>query len=80
MLIKNYHHLKYQHFMHISAVSALKTCITALIPYLLINLFSTRMRFTGVGLSFNFADGFIGGCTPTISLFLLILLSSAGIF
>lgn len=47
------------------------TCITALIPYLLANQFSTSMRFLGVGLTFNIADGIIGGFTPAISLFLI---------
>jgi MHS family proline/betaine transporter-like MFS transporter len=44
------------------------TCITALIPYLLAHLFSPRVRFTGVGLSFNLADGLVGGFTPAIAI------------
>ncbi|MFA6119338.1 MAG: MFS transporter [Parachlamydiales bacterium] len=47
------------------------TCITALIPYLLADLFPTNIRFTGVGLAFNLADGIVGGFTPAISLILL---------
>lgn len=46
------------------------TCITALLPYLLTHLFPTNVRFTGVALSFNIADGIIGGFTPAIGLFL----------
>ncbi|MFZ0565211.1 MAG: MFS transporter [Chlamydiales bacterium] len=47
------------------------TCISALLPYLLAHLFPTAIRFTGVGLAVNLADGLIGGFTPAISLFLL---------
>jgi MHS family proline/betaine transporter-like MFS transporter len=43
------------------------TCITALIPYLLARLFPTSVRYTGMSLSFNLADGIIGGFTPAIS-------------
>lgn len=56
------------------------TCITALIPYLLTHLFPTSVRFTCVGLSFNLADGIIGGFTPAISLFLLQLTGSQAAF
>lgn len=47
------------------------SCITALIPYLLTHLFPTSVRFTCVGMSFNLADGIIGGFTPAISLILV---------
>lgn len=47
------------------------TCITAFLPYLLAHLFATPVRFTGVSLTFNLADGIIGGFTPAIALFLL---------
>ena len=46
------------------------TCITALIPFLLLRLFRAQIRFTGVGLTFNLADGFIGGFTPAIGILL----------
>lgn len=46
------------------------TCITALIPFLLLKLFAAPVRFTGVGLSFNLADGIIGGFTPAIAILL----------
>ncbi|MES2273154.1 MAG: hypothetical protein V4487_03060, partial [Chlamydiota bacterium] len=46
-------------------------CITALLPYLLTHLYPTPVRFTCVGLSFNLADGIIGGFTPAIALYLL---------
>lgn len=47
------------------------TCITGLLGYVYARLFPVRIRFTGVGLSFNLADGIIGGFTPAISLILL---------
>ncbi len=46
------------------------TCMTALLPQLLSSLFSTSVRFRGVSLSFNLADGMIGGLTPAIALIL----------
>lgn len=46
-------------------------CITALIPYLLANLFPTKVRYTCVGISFSIADGIIGGISPLIFLSLL---------
>jgi len=46
------------------------TCISALLPYLLANLFPTRVRFTCVGLSFNTVDAIVGGFTPVIVLYL----------
>lgn len=46
------------------------TCITALIPFVLLRLFPAPIRFTGVGLAFNLADGFIGGFTPAIAILL----------
>ncbi|HEY5235463.1 MAG TPA: hypothetical protein VIJ14_04735, partial [Rhabdochlamydiaceae bacterium] len=52
------------------------TCITALLPYILTNLFTTSVRFTCVGMSFNLADGIIGGFTPAIALFLFHLTGS----
>ena len=56
------------------------TCITALIPYLLTSLFPTPVRFTCVGLSFNVADGIIGGFTPAISLLLIDVTKNAAGF
>ncbi len=52
------------------------TCITALLPFILTNLFTTSVRFTCVGMSFNLADGIIGGFTPAIALFLFHLTGS----
>jgi MFS family permease len=46
-------------------------CLTALIPYILCELFPTPVRFTCVGFSFNLVDGMIGGFTPIIVLYLL---------
>jgi len=50
--------------------SLLFSCLAALIPYALCDLFPTYVRFTGVAASFNFVDVFIGGFTPAIALFL----------
>ena len=47
------------------------TCITGLLGYVYARLFPAKIRFTGIGLSFNLADGIIGGFTPAISLALL---------
>lgn len=47
------------------------SCITGLLGYVFARLFPLPVRFTGVGLSFNLADGIIGGFTPAISLVLL---------
>lgn len=52
------------------------TCITALIAFLLGNLFPPQVRFTGVGISVNLADGIVGGFTPAIALALLQLTGS----
>lgn len=44
------------------------TCITALLPHLLTSLFPAPIRYTGVSLAFNLADGLIGGFTPAIAI------------
>ncbi len=54
-------------FIYILPVS----CITALISYVLVHLFSAPIRFTGVALSFNLADGLVGGFTPAIAIALM---------
>jgi MFS transporter, MHS family, proline/betaine transporter len=46
------------------------TCISALITNLLSELFETPVRFAGVSLTFNIADGLIGGFTPVAALIL----------
>jgi len=52
------------------------TCMTALLPYILVDLFPPEIRFTGVSLSFNLVDGIIGGFTPAIALLLVRYLDS----
>jgi len=47
------------------------TCITAMIAYCLCHIFSPSMRLTGVGLSFNLADGLVGGFTPALGFLFL---------
>jgi MFS transporter, MHS family, proline/betaine transporter len=47
------------------------TCLTALWPYFLTHLFSTRVRYTCVGLSFNISDGVLGGLSSLFALYFL---------
>ncbi len=47
------------------------TCITALLPFLMCSLFSTSVRYTCMGLSFNLADGILGGISPVLAVLLL---------
>lgn len=47
------------------------TIVTAMIAFILCDLFPTYARFTCVGTSFNVADAVIGGFTPFVSLLLL---------
>ncbi|MGE0631594.1 MAG: MFS transporter [Parachlamydiales bacterium] len=56
------------------------TCITALIAYLLGDLFPSQVRFTGIGISANLADGIIGGFTPAIAILLLQLTGNPASF
>jgi len=56
------------------------TCLSALIPYIMSDLFPTRVRFTCVGISFNIVDALIGGFTPVIALYLLHLTGQQGAF
>jgi hypothetical protein len=56
------------------------TCITALLPFLLTDLFPISVRFTCVGLTFNIADAIIGGFTPGIALILIDLTGNQGAF
>ncbi len=56
------------------------SCITALIAFQIGNLFPDNVRFTGVGVSVNLADGIIGGFTPAISLLLVMLTKNEASF
>lgn len=56
------------------------TCMTALLVYQITHLFPSRVRYTGVGLSFNLADGILGGFTPVIALLLLEYTGNQGAF
>jgi MHS family proline/betaine transporter-like MFS transporter len=47
------------------------SCISALMGYLLADLFPAKVRFTGTGITVNLADGIIGGFTPAIAILLL---------
>lgn len=41
--------------------------ITAIYPYWVAHIFRPKIRYTAVGLAFNFADGIIGGFSPAIA-------------
>ena len=64
-----------QHMLSLSLIGILYVLpiasITALYPYWVANIFHSEIRYTGVGLAFNFADGIIGGFSPAIALLLL---------
>jgi MHS family proline/betaine transporter-like MFS transporter len=47
-------------------------CITAILPYVVSDLFPTSVRFTCSGMSFNIADTIIGGFSPALALFLYV--------
>lgn len=63
-----------KHMIMLSIIAVLYlipvTCITSLIACLLGDLFPSKVRFTGVGISVNLADGIVGGFTPAIALLL----------
>jgi MFS transporter, MHS family, proline/betaine transporter len=46
------------------------SCISALIGYIIANLFPAQVRFTGSGITFNISDGIIGGFAPAIGILL----------
>ncbi len=46
------------------------TCTSALIPYIVADLFGTHNRFTCSAVSFNLADAILGGFTPFAALYL----------
>ncbi len=56
------------------------TCISALIPFFLSELFPTHVRFTCVGVSFNIVDTVIGGFTPVVVLYLTRLTGNRAAF
>lgn len=56
------------------------TCLSALIPYLLSDLFPTKVRFTCLGVSFNTVDALVGGFTPAVVLFLVQLTGNRASF
>ncbi len=56
------------------------TCISSLIPFILLKLFPAPVRFTGVGLTFNLADGLAGGFTPAIAILLARYQDNQGAF
>ncbi len=64
----------------VSLISILFACSSALIPYIMADLFPTNVRFTCTGFSFNLVDATIGGFTPVLSLYLLYFTNDQGSF
>lgn len=60
--------------------SLLFTCITAILPFFLSELFPTHVRFTCVGVSFNIVDTIFGGFTPAVVLYLTRLTGNPAAF
>jgi MHS family proline/betaine transporter-like MFS transporter len=54
--------------------------ITALWPFLVADLFSTSIRYTCIGLSFNISDGVFGGIATVLTLYLLEKTGDPGVF
>lgn len=54
--------------------------LTAIWPYLLTSLFPTEVRYTCVGISFNCADGILGGLSSFITFYLVGYLNNPSIF
>jgi len=54
--------------------------ITALYPYWIAHLFPAKVRYTAIGLSFNFADGIIGGLSPAIAVAISEITKNNGAF
>lgn len=55
-------------------------CISALYPYWIAHIFHPNIRYTAVGLSFNFADALIGSFAPAIALIMFQLSNKHGTF
>ena len=47
------------------------SCLTAILPGYFASSFDGSIRYTGAGISFNLADGVVGGFTPVLSLIML---------
>jgi MFS family permease len=52
--------------MPLYAVAGLTVGIVAVVPYVMVNAFPPRIRFTGVSFSYNIAYAIFGGLTPLI--------------
>lgn len=62
---------KFEQFIITSVIfCACIAFITALTPYLLCDLFPTKVRYTGVAIGYNLVDAVAGGITPAATLFL----------
>jgi MHS family proline/betaine transporter-like MFS transporter len=56
------------------------SCLTAIWPYFISHLFPTRIRYTCVGLSFNIADGILGGLSSLVLLYFINIENNFNIF
>lgn len=56
------------------------SCVTAIWPYFVTNLFPTNIRYTCVGLSFNIADGVFGGIGSLFTYYLINIKHDLSIF
>jgi len=54
--------------------------ISAVYPYWIARIFHSKIRYTAIGLSFNFADGIIGGLSPAIALAMIEYTNNKGSF
>ena len=52
--------------MPLYAVTGLLVGVITVVPYVMVNAFPPRIRFTGVSFSYNIAYAIFGGLTPLI--------------
>jgi MHS family proline/betaine transporter-like MFS transporter len=71
--------LAYTLILH-SIMIALYSIQAALLPSLLADIFPTRMRYTGIGFSFNVCDGVLWGIIPILSSLLMQKTGNSGSF
>jgi len=79
-----YYFINSNHLIGVGIVGLLLTvpiaCTTALLVYQITHLFPSPVRYTGVGLAFNLADGIIGGFSPVIALGIVVYTRDQGAF
>jgi len=60
-------------------ISILFSCLYAILPFILTDLFPTSLRFTGIALTFNIADS-LEGITPAVGFYLLSSVKSSSVY